>query len=220
MDAYVTEEQQWESVKRWINQNSKWLFRSFLCIVLVLLGGIYWRHHQSVLQTRAGDTYAVILSALGAKNHPLVKSNAEILMQRYPRTTYASLAALALANTFVSENVLEKAEAPLRWAMTKSQPPGLSALARVRLVRLLLAEDRVEEALSVCDTTIDAGFGPMLWELKGDILMRQKEKGAAKAAYEHAYKMALTQGGLVTLPLQTKIEALGGKLSEKLEEVL
>jgi len=107
----------------------------------------------------------------------------------------------------VERHELAKAAERLRAVMDHSEDEQLRVVARLRLARVLLADNKADDALAVVQKAPDGAFAARYDEVRGDGLFAKGEKGSAL----DAYRAALTAGesGMVDDgQLQLKIQSL------------
>jgi predicted negative regulator of RcsB-dependent stress response len=213
MDAYATEEQQWEAVKGWFKKYGNTISWALIVILSIILAGQYWRHHKAVVRQEASENYMSLIMGAEQNDAATVKSKAQTLIDQYPGSPYAAFAALFLANHAVEAKELPNAEKQLQWVMAHSNQQ-LQALARTRLMRLKMAENKLDEALGLYDEGKADGFLTLMAELKGDILMKKNDKAGAQKAYEKALSAAPEENMHGPL-LKMKLEALGSIANNK-----
>ena len=110
MEAYVTEEQQIEAIKKWFNRYGNtlsWVIFVVLAIALVIK---YWFHHQEVVARQASDSFETLVLGVAQKEEITIQNQADKLIKEDPKSTYATFAAYTLAkeavevlNEFLSE---------------------------------------------------------------------------------------------------------------------
>lgn len=213
MEGYATEEQQIEAIKKWFNKYGNalsWVIFIILAIALVLK---YWWHHQEVVAKQASDLYETMLLGVEQKEENTIKNQAESLIKEDPRSTYATLAAYTLASRATEQQNDEFAIEQLRWAMEQTKQADLSSLARVRLMRLLMEQDKLSEALALYDENKANAYAAIMEELKGDILLKQNNREKAKIAYQKAYELAPKEE-MMGIFLKLKLEELGVVISK------
>lgn len=213
MEVYATEEQQVEELKNWFKKHGNKLLWVITLLLLLFSGIRYWWHHQAVVKEEASDHYLALINALDQKDEVTVTSKATLLMKDFARSSYATFAALALADEALKNNDWSKTQTQLEWVLQHSNVAELQSLARIRLIRVLIAQDKLEEALALHDEKQANGFLPIMAELKGDILTKQGNLNEAKASYQQAVTVAPEQGMYGPL-LKMKLEDLGGTLNE------
>jgi len=207
MDAYATDEQQWEAIKAWFKKYGNRLSWVLIIVLSVILAIQYWYYHQSVVRQEASDLYMALLVGIEQQDPPTVKSKALLLKEQYATSPYAAFSALFLARQAIEANDLAQAEKELAWAM-ENGTDSLQPLARLRLIRLKIAENKLDEALSLYEESKAGGFLTLMAELKGDILMQKKDLAGAQKAYEKALESAPEEGMHGPL-LKMKIESKG-----------
>lgn len=208
MEAYVTEEQQLEAIKNWFKKYGNSLLWVITFVLLTISGVRYWFHHQNVINMQASDLYFTMLTGFEQHDASTMKTQGELLTKQYPKSPYASFATFLLAKEAISENKLDEAQTYLQWVIDNSRDSDLSALARIRLIKLLYSQNKLEEAKALVNEKKADGFLTLMAELNGDILVKQKDlKGAAKA-YEQALVSAPEEGMHGPL-LKMKLEDLG-----------
>ena len=111
-----------------------------------------------------------------------------------------------LAKVAVEAGKLDDARAELQAVLDKPADATLGELARQRLARVLAAQDKTEDALTLLTGDADQAFVAAREELKGDLLVKLDRSDEALQAYEKA-KAALTAEAAVG-GLQIKIDDL------------
>lgn len=208
MDVYATEEQQWDAIKKWFSRYGSLLSTLIIILMGIILSFQYWRHHQAVVREAASEQYITLMDGVNAKEVETVNQSAQKLLSAYPTSPYASLAAFALASQAERENDPEKAKIQLQWILDKAKQADFKTIARIRLMRILMAQDKLDEAMALYDAKNSVGFMTLMDEIKGDILLAKNDPEGAKSAYQSAYHQAPEEGIHGPL-LKMKIESLG-----------
>lgn len=208
MDAYVTEEQQVEAIKRWFNRYGNLLTWLIIAILATILAVKYWLHHQEVVFQQASNQYTILLEALEKNDPETIKTQAANLLEKHPKSPYATFASFVLANTEIQGQQYDDAAKHLEWAMNEGKQADFKALARIRLMRLLIAQDKLSDALALFDEGKARGYLPIMMELKGDILYKQNDQTGALKAYEQALRAAPKEQ-MSGFLLKLKLEELG-----------
>lgn len=177
--------------------------------LLLVYGGVqYYLHYQSNQSLEASAIYDDLLSAVQKKDKEKTVSEATVLMQRYEKTPYASLAALLLAKLDVDEKNLDAAISHLRFALKEDEKHPIQQIARVRLARVLAGQKNYQEALEILtEKKYPDGYITLFEETKGDIYLMQNDKEKAKEAYQKAINAA--PPGVPVSRLQLKQADLG-----------
>lgn len=218
MEAYATEEQQVEAIKKWFNKHGNTLSWIIFIILAIALAVKYWWHHQEVVSKQASDIYETMMLGVERKEEATIQHQAQRLIQEEPRSTYATFAAYTLAAQATEKQNNEEAVAQLRWAMEHAKQADLSSLARLRLMRLFISQDKLQEALALYDENKANAYAPVMEELRGDILFKQNDRAGAIAAYQKAYALAPKED-MVGMFLKLKLEELGALTSKAEQDV-
>lgn len=203
--AYETEEQQVEALKKWWQENGRYLIAGVVLGLGILFGWNSWKDHRETQGMAASELYSQLTGAVESSALEDAKAFEEKLMQDYDGTPYAALGALAMAKIYVEQNNLAEAESKLRWAMGNSNEQELQEVSRLRLAQVLIAMEKYDDALSMLGTELPAGYVSLTEELRGDALRAQGNLDEARAAYD---KALLTAGGRSEY-LQLKRDSLG-----------
>lgn len=208
MEVYATEEQQWEAIKKWMKRYWDRLSWLIIIVLAIIAGGNYWRHHIEKERERAGNEYMSFVLTLTDEDMAVALKKGTQFIAEFPKSPYSALVALALAKDLVAREQLDESEHFLNFVMTEGQTQPLRALARVRLMRLYWAQNEFEKGLALYDESKAVGFITELAEIKGDILVKQKDTAGAINAYKTAY-VAAAQSGMIGPLLKMKMENLG-----------
>lgn len=183
MEHYTTDDEQIESIKQWWKENG---LPIIIGLVLGLSGIFGWRGWQAYEQQQAelaSDLYQSLAHYMREKDADKVRESARQLLEEFPSTTYAVYAALNLAKLAVTEKDFETAREQLEYASQHAPGKELRLLAEIRLARVLLAEGKLDEALSRLNSKDFGKLGNSAEELKGDILVLKGDNQAAMNAY-------------------------------------
>jgi len=210
-----TEEEQIEAIKKWWNENGKSLI---VTVVVVLSGYFGWNGYQDHLQ-KQGESAATVYQELvnkvtkpvaeqsDAEKNELVKLASQ-LQDEFNGTLYADFGSLYLAKFAVEAGNFDDAVAKLR-PLTLSAEAPVKHIAQVRLARVLIQQEKADEALALVELVPDPAFTAQYEEVKGDALFAKGELAKARLAYQSA-KAAAQSLGINTQLLQRKIDDLAG----------
>jgi predicted negative regulator of RcsB-dependent stress response len=187
MDANATEEQQIEAFKKWWKENGSSIITGLLLGLAILFGARSWFAYQERTAENASDIYTSLMSALNSGDNLAVTQKAGMLIADFSGTPYASLAAMAVARVKLEEDELEAARAQLQWALDNAGSDVIRETARLRLVRVLIAEGKYADAEAMINQAeASEAFEPLYRELRGDIHFARGDTASARAEYEHA----------------------------------
>lgn len=206
VNAY-TEAEQLELLKKWWHEYGT---AAIVGIVLALILGFGWRawqQHREQKLAHVSMRYEQLLTNVVNGNSAAVQHNANRLIERYPHTSYTQLAALQLVRQDIYQNKLADAVDKLQWVMKHGDDPALREVARLRLARVLLAQNQTQQALDVLNDLEDKAYQPVALEIKGDVYAAMGQSAQARDAYTQALK-ALPEFAVMQPLLQMKLDNL------------
>lgn len=208
--AYDLEEQeQLETIKAWWSQYGTLIVAVVAAAALGVAGVQGWRYYSTHQAVSAGTLYEQLDRAVRENDPKKVKDIAAQIIERYPSTPYAGLAALQGAKASFGTADLAAAESQLRWAMEHAKEPEQRDVARLRLAGVLVDAKKPDEALKVLDSKPVPAYEPLYSDARGDILVAQGKAAEAKAAYQAALDKMDPSTPYRQL-IEIKLDALGG----------
>jgi predicted negative regulator of RcsB-dependent stress response len=208
--AYDLEEQeQLASIKAWWNK-----FGNLLTWVLIAALAAYaswsgWTYYQRNQALQASQLYDELQKGVTAKDNPKVQRAAADMADRFGRTAYAQMAALAAAKSAFDANDLKTAKTQLEWVANNGRDDEYKAIARIRLAGILLDEKSYDDGLKQLSSDFPAQFAGAVADRRGDILVAQGKIEDARAAYQQALEKADQKNPGRQL-IQLKLDAIGG----------
>ena len=186
MATYDLEEQeQLAEIKAWWKQYGNLLTNTLLAAVLILAAWQGWNWYQRNQSGQSAAVYSVLQKAVQDKDMQKVKAASGELLEKFGRTSYASLGALSAAKALVEADDAKTAKLQLSW-VAENGKDELRDLARLRLAALLLDEKNFDQALKQLEGSVIASFEVRLVEMKGDIYSAQEKRAEAAVAYQSA----------------------------------
>jgi len=201
MAEYETEEQQVEALKDWWKQNGMAVIGGAVLGISALMGWRGWNWHQEKQATEASDIFAVVQEAANKNDVSALQEQTKTLRDNYASTPYASLAVLHQAKNQTEQGDIAAAEKGLRWVLKNSKQDTVQNVARLRLARLLLADNKVDEAQAMVSGGMSDAYASLANEIRGDIFVVKGEIEQAKEAYDQAMQTA-SGGGVEYLQLK------------------
>lgn len=185
MEIYSTEEQQEEAIKKAIQENWKVVVLG----AVIGLGGVWgWRSydaHQIELKSKASDAYEKIVAELG-KDGTDVSKLAQDFNAEHESNSYSVLLALHVAKAAVEKKDFAEAAKQLQWASDNAFDNGMKAISLIRLARVQVEQQKLDDALATLSTKLPESFTAQIEELKGDIYLLKGDSGKARVAYQTA----------------------------------
>lgn len=188
MSLDTTQEQQAEAIQQWLQRNGRRCVLGLLLFSGLYLAIQYWHAQQQQQVTAASLAFERLLTlqqqptAAPADLDALAKH----LMDTYPKTAYASLAALQRARLQVEHQTLDDAQTSLAWVIEHSKDKDLKAVARVRLARLQLASQHPKAARQTLAPLTHSPYQPLANALRAQTFLAEQQPNAAYAALKAA----------------------------------
>ena len=206
MEAYKTEEEQVEALKKWWEKNGTSVIIGAIVVVLAIAGWRYWQTEKITTNVQASTLIEHATQALDRGDDQAVSDAAGQVLASFSDTAYAPMAALLLAKSKYGSGDVESAQTYLQWALDNAKDDAVKHVARIRLASVLWDQEKPDEALQLINSVEHGKFVAGYEELRGDILASQGQNDQAIQAYE----LAVSDEGAVAdrESIQLKIDAL------------
>ena len=199
-DEYYNEQEQWERVKAWVRENILWVVAGIAIGAVALSGWRWWTERQETRAVTASVRYGEALDAFERKDPTRALTIIDELRKEQADSPYADQGDLAAARVFVETNELDKAVERLTRVMNGSKDAQLRMIARYRLVRVLLAQSKMDQAQAAFPA--DAGaFAARFQELRGDLLLAKGDRPGALREYLAAKALESSPDAGLTLDM-------------------
>jgi predicted negative regulator of RcsB-dependent stress response len=206
VEDYLDEREQWQRVLAWLREQGPWLLAGIALAAVGISGVRWWQQHQDARAVAAGTRYEQVIDAYSRNDLAGGERLTDELVRDFGGSVYADQAELATARINVETNEAAKAAARLEHVMTHTKDPELALMARLRLARVQIEQNKPDEALQTL-SAVDAGaFAPRYAEVRGDALLAKGDRSGALQEYRTA--RATGGGELDTDLLDLKINEL------------
>jgi predicted negative regulator of RcsB-dependent stress response len=205
----LEEQEQLAQLKSWWAEYGNLVVGTLVAIALILSGYLGWRIWQDSQAGAASNLYETLSKATQANDAKAVKDSSGELLERFPRTLYASMGALTAAKFHFDKNDLKSAKAQLQWVVDNTSSDEFRDIARLRLANVLLDEKAPDEALKVLQAKHGAAFEAQFAALRGDVLVAKGQPADARAAYKFALEKAGEKNRGMNESIQMRLDALG-----------
>ena len=190
MADYETEEQQVEALKNWWKENGTAVVTGALLGVAALGGWQGWDWYQEKQANEASDLYSLMQETVNRNDSEAILSQSGTIRSNYKTTPYAALATLHEAKVHAQLGNMLEAESSLRWVIDNSKQDSVQEIARLRLARVLIASNKLDEAADLVNREISPAYSSLANEIRGDIFVAKGETEQAKQAYDQALSSA------------------------------
>src|SRR5262245_57944966 len=208
MSTYDLEEQeQLAALKGWWKEHGGGVVLAATLVAAAIAAWNGWSWYQRSQAVQAAALYDTLQKAARANDLKATRETAGSILENYPRSAYAPLAALVSAKVQFQAGDLKTARAQLQWVVEHAKSDEIRSIASLRLASVLLDDKEPEGALKVLEAKPHPGFEALYAAQRGDILMEQKKRDEARAAYKSAVEKA--EPGTLRQAVRLKLEALG-----------
>jgi len=215
VSIHLSEEEQLENLKRWWKENGKLIIGAAVIAIAGYFGVTSWQDHQRQKAEQASASYEQLIKLFNTEPGKTLSEadRATVVhlaneLKAGSSSMYAYTAAFFLAKLAVEDNKLDAAASELKWVLSAKPDTATAEIARLRLARVLIAQQSYDEALTQLASEPAAAFATEYNELRGDALKSQGNLDAARTAYEKALAATDPQQQERYMLLQMKVNDL------------
>ncbi|MBD3667834.1 MAG: tetratricopeptide repeat protein [Kangiella sp.] len=205
--AYETEEQQVEAIKQFWKENGTAIILGAVIGFGALFGWGEYQDHKTRQAELASLAYSEILtlSEQSSSDNSELVSKVDAIRTEHATSSYASLAAMSLAETYASDNKFEEAAEQLQWVVDQSNDT-FESIAQLRLARVQLQLEKYGDAIATADSIDEPAFKGNALLVKAEALIAQGKNDEAKSVLIEARDAG---NGAVSPLLQMRISEFG-----------
>lgn len=186
MDPNASDEEQLEAITQWLKTNGTAIITGVAIGIAAILGWQYWNSQQAAQAEAASLQFDALQQAIATQDLDSAQRQGAALIDDYDDSLYATLAALLLAKLAVEQGNHATAAEHLHWVLDTTDQTEIKDIARLRLVRILLTEQRYDEAAAQLDQVTTSSLTAEREELRGDLHLAQGKTDQARSAYQAA----------------------------------
>ena len=194
MEDYLSENEKWEAVKAWLRENGLSIVAGIAVGAAGLGGWKWWQAREERLALEASARYEQVLEAFARGDQTRGKTLIGELERDYTSSPYVDQAHLLSASSAVSSGQLDQAVESLRNVVDKTDDPELAQIARLRLARVQVAQNKLDDALKTLGTDDPGAFAARFHEVRGDVYFEKGDKAAALKEYRAARENGIASG--------------------------
>ncbi len=210
MEGYLSEKEQWEAIKLWVRENGLWIIAGVVVASIGVSGFHWYQDHRDHLAMQAGTKYERLAEAFERGD----RAQGFLLLGELERESasspYVDQAHLMVAHAYVDSHELDKAASELELVATHSKDPEMALVARLRLARVQIAEEKPDLALATLNAVSPGAFASRFDEVRGDAYYAKGDKASALKAYLSARTVNIA-GGADAKELELKISDLAAE---------
>ena len=204
----LEEQEQLDQLKHFWNTYGNlitWVLIAALGAIAAMNGWQYWQRTQAL---KASALFEEVERAVQGGDLARAERAFQDARDQYGRTAYAQHAGLLLAQAATDKGKPDVARTALSWVAEQSSDEGLQAVARLRLVALLVEAKDFDGALKQLSAEYPTQFTALVADRRGDVLQLQGKKAEAKAEYTKAWQGLEARAEYRRL-IEVKLTALG-----------
>jgi predicted negative regulator of RcsB-dependent stress response len=186
LTEYLTEQEQIQQLKTWVKQYGPTVLLGIILAVVTTTGWRYWQNYQNRILVHASNVYDEMLALRAQNNNADATVQAKKLLAHYRKTPYADMAALLLARDAILKKEYSEAIAQLNWVIDHTRNTSLREVARLRMARVFVAEQKPDAALDLLKKVNDKNYIGLIDEVRGDAFLAKQDPTAARTAYQLA----------------------------------
>jgi len=188
LTEYLTEQEQIQQLKTWVKQYGPTVLLGIAAALVITFCWRYWQAHELAFSQRASIAYDSLLNLRTDNKNSDTVLGAKSIVKDYAKTPYADMATLMLARDAVLKKEYPAAISTLNNLINHSDSPPIREIARIRIARILIDENKIKDALAVLNKIDDPSFIGLINEVRGDAFLAINNQEAAKKAYQLALK--------------------------------
>lgn len=170
-------------MRSWWRENGRYVISGIVLGVALLAGWNYWQVSQRTLQLEASTLYEDLLGHVADGALEPAETKAGELYEDYSSTVYSAQAHLAMARLYMDKGRDQDAAAALRSLLEVRGNALLKQVARLRLARVLMYQDKPAEVIELLANKSDSAFLARYSEALGDAYVALGQFDEAAEAY-------------------------------------
>lgn len=210
MDDLLTDQQQAEQVKGWLRQNGAFLAAGVVLGLGALFGWNQWNRYQERRAEEASAFYETFLQAVRANQVEQAEAGMATLAADFGASPYADQGHLAMARLYLDQGNADKAAEALRQVVSSATTEEFRNIGRLRLARVLVFQEKYDEALKVLVDPGSRAFAPAFHDVRGDVYFAMGKIPEARSEYEQALNGEAATTVIDKTYVQAKLDDIGG----------
>jgi predicted negative regulator of RcsB-dependent stress response len=206
VDLNLVEDDEQEKAKQWWRENRAPIISGIVLGLAIIVGYNWWNGYQKGRAVSASNLYQHMLNNDIEGNKLAALDAGKRLIAEFDDTPYSGKAALVISRVNFESKDYETAKDNLQWAIDNAKQFETRHAARLKLATILMAEEKLDDALEALSVELMEGFESHYFELRGDIYRMQGQPGKARDAYRAAID-GLSAGSMYEPVLKMKMDA-------------
>ncbi len=182
----IEDQEKIDAIKAWWKTYGNQVLILVATVSIGLGGASLWGQYQHKQSVQAANMYSELE---GVVDNEGLDEATEILgkiIDRHGTTIYANFARLKVARLAHQKGDFAQAEEYIRHVVSNSATDHTNALAKIRLVSVLMDQKKYDDALKLISEIDDLSFESLVADLKSDLLFQKKDYDGAISASNEA----------------------------------
>lgn len=184
MDDLLSEKEQIEQLRSWWSEYGAYVIFGIAVGALALFGYNYYQSSKLDAQLEASELYESLADHVDGGDVTEAEVIANALATDFADTSYAAQGKLALARLYMDTNRDQDAADVLQELLASNSSEALKHVARARLARILLYQDKPQQVVDLLEGQDSAAFVAIYGESLGDAYLALGRIADAQAAYQ------------------------------------
>lgn len=204
----LSEKEQLDKFREWWSENGNFVIAGVVLGVAIMVGISQWKSRTVAGQVAASSYFETLMGEVEDGNLESAESVAAELYADFDSSIYTDQARLAMARLYMDKGRDQDAAETLR-GMLDDGSDEMQLVARLRLAKVLLYQNKPEEVVELLQERTDSGFVARFSETLGDAYVALGRHEDAADAYAVALSddqrmpttdQALLQWKIIDLP--------------------
>jgi len=191
VDDLLSEKEQIEQMRTWWSEYGNYVIAGVVIGAALLFGFNYEKRTRLEAQYAASALYEDLTNIVVDAKVEEAEALVEQLGADYPGSNYAAQARLAMARLYMDENRDQDASDTLNDVLTSPVGEEFKQVARLRLAKIMLYQDKATAVLDLLEGMNDGAFAARYADARGDAFHALGRMDEARTAYQ----LALAEAG-------------------------
>jgi predicted negative regulator of RcsB-dependent stress response len=217
VDDLLSEKEQIEQMRSWWSDYGRYVIAGVVLGALALFGINYYQSSKAAAELEASTLYDELTNEVVDEDLDMAEILSGRLRTDHAESAYTAQAMLAMARLFMDKNRDQDAASILNELLAGGADDEFKKVARLRLAKLYLYQDKPQEALELLENEAqNAAFNARYADVMGDAYLALGRVDEARDAYERALSepnqqatinQSFVQLKLLDLPIEETAEA-------------
>lgn len=155
-------------MRSWWRENGSFVLGGIVLGIAAIVGWNYWQSTVRQAELDASTLYETLIGEVADGDLEAAESAAATLYTDYASTVYPAHARLAMARLYMDKGRDQDAATTLEALVEGGGDSALRAVARLRLARVLLYQNKAEAVVELLEGQTDSAFAARYSEALGD----------------------------------------------------